>query len=144
MNPWKQVCALIALTVLLFGCKETEVPSEVSQGQLVFRVINSLAIPNHEVGIEISRDQITVTRHDNNKKTIESSGLLSPEELASIWRAVDSIDWKNVDEDDVLGLGGTSYFVRFSEREYEVWTPENDTEARGLSSLLELKSLLWT
>ncbi|MDP0492007.1 MAG: hypothetical protein Q7Q71_13235 [Verrucomicrobiota bacterium JB023] len=74
---------------------------------------------------------------------MESSDHLSPEEVASIWKSVDSINWRSVDKDDVLGLDGTSYLVRFGDREYEVWTPESDTDERELSNLLDLKSLLW-
>ena len=143
MNLLKHPYALIALAVALVSCREVEVPSEISKGQLMLRVTNSLAIPNHEVGVEISGDQIVVTRRDNNKKGTESSDRLSPDEAASIWKSVDSINWRSVEKDDALGLDGTSYLVRFGEREYEVWTPESDTKERELSGLLDLKSLLW-
>lgn len=144
MILWKHVCILIGLAGALICCKEAEVPSEVAQGQLEFHVINSLAIPNHEVRIEVTSDQIITIRKDINRKAVKSRVLLSAEELSLIWRSVDLINWKRVsDDDDVLGLDGTSYLIRFGEQEYEVWAPEHDTEPRGLSGLLELKSLLW-
>lgn len=143
MNHWKHLHILILLVVVLVSCKEENAPSEIAEGKLNFRVTNSLAIPNHMIEVDIAGDQFVVTRRDNNKEAIESRGRFSSDELASIWNLIDSIDWKQMNDDDVLGLDGTSYRIRFGEQEYKIWTPEHDTETRKLSTVIEFKTFLW-
>ena len=136
------MCFLAAL-LLLGGCKNDS-PSSYAHGKLTLEVTNSLAIPNHRVRIEIEGDQLSITRQDSSGESVESEDQLTEEGLAEVWKSVDSIDWRTVQKDRVLGLDGTTYLVKFGDKEYEVWTPESDTEERGLSNLLKLKSLLWT
>ncbi len=106
-------------------------------------VTNSLAIPNHSVAINISGDELFVTRQDRDGERIEASKVLTAEDLEALWVSVDAVDWRSVKKDDVLGLDGTTYRIRFGGQDFKVWTPEDNTEERNLAELVKLKKLLW-
>ena len=141
MKPWHKALSLVAAT-LLCSCQD-DPPSRAAHGNISLEVTNSLAIPNHRIAISVSGNQLSVTRQNHDGVPLENSKELTTEELASIWKSVDAVDWSTVRKDKILGLDGTTYSVLFGGTESEVWSPEDNTEGRDLTPLVEFKTLLW-
>jgi hypothetical protein len=140
-DAWHKAFSLVVAT-LLCNCR-ADPPSHTAHGRISLEVTNSLAVPNHRVQLSVSGDQLSVTRQNNDGAPLETSRELTAEELAAVWTFVDAVNWSAVKKDKVLGLDGTTYRISLGNDEFNVWTPDSDTESRDLTRLIELKTLLW-
>ena len=135
---------LAAFLILASTACERAVRHDLEVGDSIsMEVINSLGGPAHRVKIVLdSGGKLMRELQSKEGQTKVSENQVGFADVERVRRIVRTVDWRNVAEDKVVGLDGTSVRMICQGATYSIWTPGHDTDQRKLADFLRLETEL--
>ena len=145
------VITLFALTSLTMCKNEADKVEYVK-----FELIHSRRIPNHKVQIEITKKNSIYFLHLQSspiarntiweKTRIDTTFIIDNTAFKKVSREVYKLSKCDFSKSEIMGLDGYDCTIKFGfegkEKTYNFWTPNYDTEERGLTDYLKACNLM--
>ena len=97
---------------------------------------HTLRIPNRHIRISVDpKGMLEVTTESRDKEKAIRLVQLSGEKFQNLRRDLDEIDWKKVSADKTKGLDGTTIRILYGKQAASLWSPDYDSQKRGLSRI---------
>ena len=99
----------------------------------------SMRIPNNRVVVAIDAPQkLTLRTEFKDGMRKETTLELAPASIEELRRELEKTDWNKARRDKVSGLDGAKVRILYQGREISLWSPDHDTEKRGLETTQSL------
>jgi hypothetical protein len=96
-------------------------------------------IPHSRVEVVIDvKGAVTAETESRGKDKKASKIQLSPEEVENLSRQLDALDWQKISADKTRGLDGTSVRITSGKHTASLWSPDYDSNKRGLVQIQKL------
>ncbi len=100
---------------------------------------NALRIPNRHIQISIGSDgALAVATTSRGKKKVSRQIQIPPVALQELKKELEGVDWEKVSSDKVKGQDGTSVHLSYGKVFASLWSPDYDSEERGLSHIQKI------
>mgnify|MGYP000240472577 CR=1 FL=1 len=123
---------LVATILLLFSV--ALVTSAEPVVSLVY--FNNRWAPDTQIEISVDSKGLLAVKSESKIMTNEPRQVQLPlKKLQDLKRELEEVDWKTVSADKTGGRDGTSIRISYGKQSASLWSPDSDSERRGLSRI---------